>query len=336
MIDMEDKEVVLEMYQEYKTGKTLRELEKRYKVSSRKISSSFKNFGLKVRRGGVARFKKSEILEMYEIYREGFSSIHISKKFNTSPGMVLRYFHKYELPVRSNAINSRRYYCNEEYFQEINSPDKAYWLGFIYADGFITSKRTHGNRSLGISLAKRDIEIIKKFKNSIESNHKINIYKASGGYSIGAEYCRILIPSKKMTTDLMRHGVLENKTKKLKSPDIKYEYIRHFIRGYMDGDGSITKSKKKEMHIPPYEYGVSIMGTEDLLRFIHNYLKAEKLITKQLKFKYRNEGDIVASIVYGGNLQTLGILNHLYDEPCIYLKRKYERYLELKEHYNKK
>jgi hypothetical protein len=79
--------------------------------------------------------------------------------------------------IRDNTENSRRYYHDEDYFEIIDTPEKAYWLGFIYADGFIESKRAgFGNQKLGITIAECDADHLDKFKQCISSTNPIKVY----------------------------------------------------------------------------------------------------------------------------------------------------------------
>ena len=101
---------------------------------------------------------------------------------------------------RPNSGRKFQYSFNEQYFEKIDSIDKAYWLGFIAADGYIT-KSTKGQNLLGICLA--EIEPLEKFKKCINSNHPINYYKAKNSYNdtISDSY-RIALVSNKVVSDI--------------------------------------------------------------------------------------------------------------------------------------
>jgi len=165
--------------------------------------------------------------------------------------------------------------------------------------------------------------ILYQFKNDLNSDSLIKKYKTTGGYKIGIEYSKLLITDYKMRDDLIKHGVVLNKTNIITAPNLQKNLIKHFIRGYFDGDGSIYKNGKIS------NYNICICGTDELLKFIHNYFFINNLIKKNLKLEKRKPQHIVSSIRYGGNNQVLNIMNHLYKDATRYLIRKYNIYQNL-------
>lgn len=93
-----------------------------------------------------------------EKYNSGISGIEIAKELNVKPYVIYRILNKNNIKVRSNKINSRRFYCNENSFSEVNSEESAYWLGFMYADGYVTK-----NGYVGLSLFIIDKSHLEKF-----------------------------------------------------------------------------------------------------------------------------------------------------------------------------
>ena len=183
--------------------------------------------------------------EVKKIYYEEYIGQHIGthtlkRKYHCH---IYEQFKKYNLPIRNDKEKNKKYICNNSYFENIDTQEKAYWLGFIYADGYIGKNNNNGR--FGISLSTEDIDHLYKFKESIESSHPINKYRVSSGYKIGAEYCRIIICEEKLVNDLIKQGCVYNKTNILSPPNIDKKLRRHFIRGYMDGDGSIIIHKNK-------------------------------------------------------------------------------------------
>lgn len=222
--------------------------------------------------------------------------------------------------VRNDSEKSRKYTYNKEYFKIIDNEEKAYWLGFIYADGYIINGIKGKNKdSLGITLSIEDKEHIEKFKKSIDSNHPINIYKTK----YGTNSARIVIQDEELVADLIKLGVLRNKSLKLKFPtsDIVNEsLIYHFIRGYFDGDGSL---KKKGKNIKGYDF--SVLGTIEFLTELKVYLNVNNKIRKCNKNNEVNN----YHLTFGGNQKVKHVTKKLYENATIYLNRKYERYKEI-------
>lgn len=276
------------------------------------------------------KISKTDIINIYHNeYVNGVSALKLEEKYKLSKGYLYRWFKKLNLPLRHNSINSKRYKFDETYFKKIDTQDKAYWLGFIYADGFITSKKKHGNRSLGISLSIKDKEHLEKLNQCLNSNTPVNTYIEKSGFGEGNEYCRVIYVSKELTDDLISHGVYENKTDIITSPTtIPYKFIKDFIRGYFDGDGSVWKQDKYS------QVSIGIVGTDDLLNFIMQYLLDNKIIFRKYPLNKRKHGQTVSNFKFGGNNNSFRFLNHIYGDSNIYLNRKYNIYLELKKHIN--
>lgn len=210
------------------------------------------------------------------------------------------------------------------FFENINTEKKAYWLGFIYADGYIAARRKHSSRRLGISITESDVELLKKFKEDIESTHPINTYKSATTYN-SQPYVRILIASEKLVSDIEKLGVFEQKTEVLRFPtecQVPKHLIHHFIRGYMDGDGSISSSVK---NIRKTAFYVGFCGTREFLQGIQDYFGLSLTLGK------RHDNDINNySISIGGNRQAEKVLNILYKDATVFLTRKHSKYIELK------
>ena len=150
----------------------------------------------------------------------------LSKKYNIHVQSFYTAFKRLDLPVIPKPHDKGTDY-NHQFFNEIDSELKAYLLGWLMSDGYVTSRDR-----VGIKLNKQDIEIIELFKNSIAPNITIT--------NDGDGRC-VQFSSKELHNAAIKCGILPNKTYcQLHIPDIKNDLKRHFIRGYFDGDGSIT------------------------------------------------------------------------------------------------
>ena len=122
---------------------------------------------------------------------------------------------------------------NENFFETIDSEEKAYFLGFIIADGNVFDYNSNTQKAISITQSTKDKYILEKFKDSVKTNASISELK--DGTSC------IAVHSNKMAEDLAKYGVVPNKSyfTYLAINNIKKEYIHHVIRGIFDGDGSI-------------------------------------------------------------------------------------------------
>ena len=196
-------------------------------------------------------------------------------------------------------------------FETIDTEEKAYWLGFLYADGYVSN--TEARIELG--LAEKDLHHVEKFKNFIGLNNKI-CYKA------GTKSYRYGFRSQSCKDDLIKQGCVPQKSLILKFPTSEQvpEYlIRHFLRGYFDGDGHFTNTDSC------FEAGY--IGTLD---FITESLKhlPDSIKRKDLTIKNVHREDGAKTYSFYSYSDVKNFLDFLYKDCNIYLDRKYEHYLD--------
>lgn len=204
----------------------------------------------------------------------------------------------------------KRYILNTSFFEKINTEEKAYWLGFLYADGCV-SEQEH-KKSVIIVLKSDDIGHIELFNKHIESNRKVKIDNRG--------YARLDIGNTKMANDLIKHGCIPRKTFKLKFPseEIVPQYlIHHFIRGYLDGDGCICTYYKlrKDRKKPDYTCEIKFVGTLEMIEGISAFFKSDKKI---LRPKHSKK---ICNINFKVKKHLKEVLS-LYDGATVYLERK--------------
>ena len=222
----------------------------------------------------------------------------------------------------------RKHIFNENFFETIDSEDKAYWLGFICADGYINKR---GN-TVAITLDIKDQDHLKKFLGVINSNlMKLDFRK--GQYSPDHKFTdkvSVNLYSNKMNSDLRKLGITENKSKNLKKLvlNLDADLTRHFIRGYFDGDGcafdsyiKYGKLKEKKCYSP----GFTFVGTKEFLDYINFSLP---ITVKNLTKDKRTQGSYT---LYIRSMKRFKIIeNYLYDNSSIYLERKKKKCEEIK------
>lgn len=210
----------------------------------------------------------------------------------------------------SLGLKKKRYSLDRDYFEIIDTEEKAYWLGFIYADGCV--RKLEGKANVTIGLNPKDEIHLEKFKKCIKSNVPISKYIHPKGLY---ETSRITINSTKMAYDLVKLGCVPNKTyERITIPDIEEGLKIHFIRGFLDGDGWISIKKSG--------IGASIgmvSNYNNILIDIQNILKSNNIssILRQEK-----RGHFTLNI--GKKSEQIKFIKLIYDNPNIYLDRKYE------------
>jgi hypothetical protein len=228
-----------------------------------------------------------------------------------------------------------KYYYNKDYFETIDTPEKAYWLGFLYADGCINSFYKNDElrtMNLEISLCYKDRNHLQKFADCLESNVPIHDkiscfkdkkYKAS----------RINICCKKMCYDLIRLNCTPKKTFNISFPDdsiVPYIYKRDFLRGFFDGDGCIcTTLANGNPHIV-----LNITGIAGMLESISAFLIKEKVLRVIPKIHHDKRSCACSMYLYGTDTNK-EILDYLYKDSTVYLDRKYKKYIDFYKDYQK-
>lgn len=229
--------------------------------------------------------------------------------------------------TQQQRLNRRKYNVNDNFFETIDTEYKAYWLGFIYADGYITNTED----KIGISLGIKDIEHLNKFKQHIEADNPIKIYTQTSAYRPGTEYCRLQVSSTKLKHDLIDKGVVVKKTFITQYPfdKVPQHLQHHFIRGYFDGDGSLTKWTNDKGNT----YQIKICGTKEFLEGLLKQIGKQNARLYE-RFPERNTNNYYISI--GGDKQVYDIMSYIYKDATIYLERKYERFIHLETILNKR
>lgn len=209
----------------------------------------------------------------------------------------------------------RKYNFNEHYFDIIDCQEKAYWLGFFAADGY-----NHASKGgIEFRLHKQDKEILEKFKSCIGANNPIRLYKQT--------YCNLSLYSKYLCNKLSEYGLIQAKTYTLQIPELGDTLMRHFIRGYFDGDGCFSVTKRNDRKNPNSKtYQFNITGMENPLRKIQEHLiRNIGIVDNGLKHR---KSTIAVTIHYNGRNVCKRILDYLYQDATIYLQRKYNKYVE--------
>lgn len=225
----------------------------------------------------------------------------------------------FDIKARSKGTSGmQKYHLNENVFEVIDTEEKAYWLGFLYADGYINKF----GLSLELCLKKEDERHIESFLSFLQSNHPITNKK-----EMGKLYPKVAIGSKKLCQDLIDKGCVNNKSLVLTFPThdiVPKHLIHHFMRGYYDGDGSlvIRKPDKKNREVTP-QCMLFVIGTENFLDGFSKMLKSELNISLS---SYTAEGKAFR-LKRHGNPVVGKTLAFLYKDATIFLERKYKRYI---------
>ena len=187
----------------------------------------------------------------YEYYLESRSTATTAKKFKKCTKYLAKYFRHYGFDYPIKEFNKKNQY-NSNYFENIDTEAKAYFLGFIFADGciYVRKRKNRIEKTFRMNLAETDKEVLLMLKKEIEFNGELYFIEGkeftspinNKNYTRKDQYA-IFISSDEFVSNIMKWGLENRKTyMDLKLPKISDELMRHFIRGYFDGDGCIYKN----------------------------------------------------------------------------------------------
>jgi len=216
-----------------------------------------------------------------------------------------------------------KYTANEQIFEQIDTAEKAYWFGFIAAEGCIELMKYNSKR-LSITLALRDKNHLEKFRNFMGSNAPIVEYEKN--LFRQAPTCIFRICRTKIVDDLIKLGLRPNKSKNLTWPTMNDAFYADFIRGFLDGDGSICVVQKKDRKGKPRckrEYRMLFYSASpNFLQSISEYIFHKLNIPLRKIRKVGRPSYSTHGIDYGGRNHIEKILLYLFKNSNICLERK--------------
>jgi len=203
--------------------------------------------------------------------------------------------------------NRSRLQVNENFFKNW-SKQMAYVLGFIVADGCIVKGTYKGySDALKFGVNKRDADILEKIKRALGSGHRL---------SFCGDAVHFCITNQTIVNDLKQLGIIYRKSLHEKIPAIPEIFKKDFIRGVVDGDGSISFDKRNYPTL-------SVCGGKETITFIKNYfLNKFNIYSKITKVKKNSKCQFLFYVAYRSN-SAKTLTNHLYENSKIFLNRKW-------------
>lgn len=282
----------------------------------------------------IKPFTQEEKESIINLYKEGYAPGKICKKIkslnNRKSQVLYPILIKAGLYKKKPADDRRRFKVDDHFFDKIDNERKAYWLGFMLADGFL-SNSGHATESFGISLAIEDKYILEEFKKDLDSTYEVKEYIGKStfdGISKDFHYAKILIKSKLIFNKLKEYGFTTTKSYDGIVPEnhIPEDLRNHFIRGYFDGNGGFSKGSGYHL------YTLDFTGTKEIMEWI---LKVFNKTNLKLHQRYPERNNNNYSIRISGDKQVYELGKYLYQNSTIFLKRKYDKFLIIENKYKK-
>lgn len=259
-------------------------------------------------KSGTIAWSEDQMKYIISEYKKGKTLSALGREFGVSYSTIRNLLKRKGIKTEGNKHNFPR---DEFYFSNIDSKEKAYWLGFLYADGCV-----HSN-SNEISITLKDRDHLEKFRKAIKSNNKIS-ESIDKRFSSMPKIYHFSIRDKQLKSDLIKWGCVPNKSLSLaKIPNIPRDFVSHFIRGYFDGDGNLHWLNGTK------NFRISFVGTAPFLKDIQKELGLSLSLGQQ-------KGNQSKYFQVAGRKQVPMILDYIYkdSDENIRLTRKYKNYLD--------
>ena len=277
-----------------------------------KVNNIIKDVACKKTNLKIESFDKELVIRLaLKEYLDGNESISfVSNKYGINRKSIERRLKEMGIPAK-RIIN-----CNETIFDIIDTEEKAYWLGFIFADGYVCTN----TYSVGLNLSLKDKETVMAFTNFMGFKGGCNITES---HKFGCGYmCSTVIANKHLWESLVNKGVVPHKSLILEFPKedlfTDKHLIYHFLRGYSDGDGTLGVNSKTKSNM---EESLMFVGTKPFLEGVQKYLGKGYLMQKP------NCNEKTYRLSYSTQ-KANNAAKLMYENATIYLPRKKKIYDE--------
>ena len=266
--------------------------------------------------------ESNELQKHIEEIRENYlnNTMTVSKmaeKYGCKRHQIYYILEKNHVQLRTNSEAKRKYTINENYFDDIDTPDKAYILGLLYADGY----NNPNNNSIVLSLDIKDKKLLEEIKKKCGSNKPLNCYtyKHKDGY-VDRRPCILTLTSKHMCESLAKHGMISNKSFVLTFPTfLSPNLYSHFFRGYFDGDGCLYHNKKENKNL------IQLTSSKIFCIEAQKYLQ-ETLGINVYMMHNKGHTDNTWNLRIFAKSYVKKFMDWIYQDATIYLHRKYDLY----------
>jgi hypothetical protein len=233
------------------------------------------------------------------------SDRQLSFKLGCAMGTIARWRDRYGLPRSlAKSVGNVKWTTNRDYFAQIDTPAKAYILGFLIADGHINKT----GYKVEVSVKESDADLLSAIARELGSDAPLRPMTNSYDQSRMARLC---LCGNKLISDLNNLGVYHDKSTTAVYPAIDPALEGHLVRGIWDGDGYIGKTQ------------FELIGTPAILDGV--VAAAERHTGCQLRRRMSGK-DGRYHYAYGTRRDT-AILHWMYSGATIALERKREKFL---------
>lgn len=258
----------------------------------------------------LSHIEKTELFTKYETGK--YTGSDLAEYYNISSVAVNALLRRNGYKAKSQSELQRKYNIDETFFDVINTEEKAYFLGFLYADGYNNTDRN----SVALSLKEDDKEILEILNNLLQPNKPLQYVEIKTTNSTN-QY-RLVIANKHISQKLVKLGCDKAKTYSLMFPSeeqVPKHLVRHFVRGYFDGDGWVGKK------------AISIVSTLNFCNSLAEILNQELNVNSYIRPRHPERKNNIRMLELSKKAARKFLI-WIYKDSNIHLQRKYDRYLK--------
>lgn len=256
--------------------------------------------------------------ELYQKYGNGRL---IAEALGLQKSQVYRWLKNYKITNR----DLKRRSVTINYFENIDTEKKAYYLGLLMSDGCVYRGASKNSYCMQINLKSTDKNELDKFKEELQSTYDYLTYSKTLDSGEEATYLGLKISNTEFCHHLMSHGIIPRKSFKKKMPDIPKELERHFIRGYFDGDGGLYNNPNRFRNGKGC-WEVTIVGTPDILQSFQDIL-LENDINSAI---YQTKTSGIMRLVISKHEMIEKFRLFIYIDSTVHFDRKFQKFNDFK------
>ena len=281
----------------------------------------------------MSRFDKNIELEIISKYKNGYRLCNLIKEYETTKKIIYGILDRNKIS-RPKLPEGRKYFFDYYIFDKIDTEDKAYWLGFLYADGYNSEDRN----TITLALAAIDYDHLVKYCKFLKINKEPELCSEEKRFINAQLQYRVSATHFNTSKKLAELGCYQKKSLTLEFPSsfqVPDSLMSHFIRGYFDGDGHVSIKKIRDKNGNPNKHTKIKVHITSSSLFI---TKMTKYIQSILNVKFytciANNNNLTSTMALTGRHKAIEFLNFIYNNATIYLDRKYKVYQEILKYKN--
>lgn len=250
------------------------------------------------------------------LYSSGLSQAKVGEIYNVNWYIIGKILKKCGVTARDDSHKFRKYTIDENYFDNIDTPNKAYLLGLLYSDGCNYPPQ----HRVKLELQERDKDILDKINIEIQSNKPLVFNNLNSKNENWQNTYRLDITNKHISDRLVELGMVQNKSLILEFPKwLDKSMYAPFLRGYLDGDGHIEWGKTRF---------ITLVGTTQFCEHVKNFCENDLNIKCSI-CNAANKNSNTKLLYIHSRDRIKKFLDFIYKDASLYIERKYNVYQKI-------